>query len=53
MVLSKLDISSVAFENEEDCQIEATIACYEAIQFSYFNNNEKNEKKDWMEIGGG
>ena len=43
---SKPNISNESLENKEDCQIEFTIACYEAIQFSYFDNDEM---KDWMQ----
>ncbi len=50
MVLSKPNISSENLENEEDYQIEATIACYEAIQYSYFDNDEM---KDWIQNGVG
>jgi len=46
MMPSKPNISNESLENKENCQIEPTIACYEAIQFSYFDNDEM---KDWMQ----
>lgn len=49
-MLNKLDTSSENFINVKDCQIEATIACYEALQFGYFDDYKM---QDWMRNGVG
>ena len=37
---SKLDELSMAHGKKEGCKIEDTIACYEAIQFGYFEDEK-------------
>ncbi len=42
---SRLKISSESLRNKTNYQIETTIACYEALQFSYFDDYKM---QDWI-----
>ena len=43
-------VLSISHGEKEGCNIEDTIACYEAIQFSYF---EEEKMCGWIENGTG
>ena len=46
----RLKISSKSLKNKTNCHIESTIACYEALQFSYFDDYKM---QDWIKNGVG